>query len=81
MQALEPLLVPPITTKNQSIVDKIEKTVDNIIVSKRVKPNASISDLETEIDKLVYQMYDLNDAEIEIIENKMEQNVRTLNTD
>jgi hypothetical protein len=81
VQALEPLLVPPITTKNQSIVDKIEKTVDNIIVSKRVKPNASISDLETEIDKLVYQMYDLNDAEIEIIENKMEQNVRTLNTD
>ncbi len=76
VQALEPLLVPPITAQNQNIVDKIEKTVDNIIVSKKVKPDASISELENEIDRGFYEMYELSDSEIEIVENKMKQNIR-----
>ena len=66
VQALEPLLVPPITKKNQHIVDQIENLVEKIIELKKQKANTTT--LENEIDLLVYQLYDLTLDEIRIVE-------------
>ncbi len=47
---------------------KLEKIVDNIISAKQATPSANTSALETEIDKIVYQLYGLSDEEIKIVE-------------
>ena len=36
---------------------------------KRASPNADVSALEIEIDRLVYQLYDLTPTEITAVEN------------
>ncbi len=68
VQALEPLLVPPITDANQHIVKQIEMQVDKILDAKHTDPEADTSDLENEIDKLVYELYNLTEDEIAIVE-------------
>ena len=71
VQALEPLLVPPITKANQHIVEQIEIRVDKILDPKHTDPNADTSDLENEIDKLVYDLYNLTEDEIAIVEGNI----------
>ncbi len=71
VQAVEPLLVPPVTPKNQPIADEIETLVDRIIDMK--KNSQDTSRLENRIDQLVYQLYDLTPEEIEVVEGS-EQN-------
>ncbi|HPG41448.1 MAG TPA: hypothetical protein PLP19_19595 [bacterium] len=66
VQALEPLLVPPITSENHLLVQKIETLVDEIIQTKAANKDADAR--EKEIDALVYQLYDLTEEEIAIIE-------------
>ena len=68
VQAIDPLLVPPITTNNQPIIEKIESLVDEILTLK--KENKKIDIQEREIDQLVYQLYDLTPEEIAIIEKQ-----------
>ena len=68
VQALEPLLVPPITEANQSIAEQIEKQVDKILDAKHTDPEANTSALENEIDKLVYALYGLTPGEIAIVD-------------
>ena len=68
VQAIEPLLVPPITEANQHLVMQIEARVENIIAAKHADPDADVSILENEIDKLVYALYDLTVDEIAIVE-------------
>jgi hypothetical protein len=63
---VELLPIPPITTKNQPIVDEIETLVDRIIDMK--KNSQDTTDLENRIDQLVYQLYDLTPEEIEVVE-------------
>lgn len=58
--------VPPISGKT----DKLVNIVDGIISAKQTNPSADTSALETEIDRLVYQLYGLTDEEIAIIEKK-----------
>ena len=62
--------IPPITEANQGLVAEIENKVDEIIAAKAAAPNADTSNLENEIDKLVYDLYDLTDDEIAIVEGK-----------
>ena len=71
VQALEPLLVPPITESNQHLVAQIEMRVDKILDAKHIDPNAETFSLEDEIDKLVYALYDLTDEEITIVEGSV----------
>jgi len=66
---LENLPLPPITSSNESIVKQIESLVDKILSSKKQNPNTDTSELEKEIDKIVYKLYDLTEEEIKIIEN------------
>ncbi|MFP6249864.1 Eco57I restriction-modification methylase domain-containing protein [Helicobacter pylori] len=58
-----------ITAKNKKIADKITALVDKILKSKEKDPKANTQGLEKEIDALVYQLYNLTDEEIKIIEN------------
>ena len=44
--------------------------VDQILAIKKSDPTANTSTLETEIDQLVYKLYDLSPEEIEIVEGK-----------
>jgi len=64
------LPLPPITDSNDSIVKQIEKLVDKIIDIKNKNHEYDTTDLEKEIDKLVYNLYDLTEKEIALIEDK-----------
>lgn len=71
VQALEPLLVPPITKANQHLVAEIENKVDKIITAKHADSDADTSNLENEIDQLVYALYDLTPEEVAIVEGSV----------
>lgn len=45
--------------------------VDKILEAKKANPAADTTNLEAEIDKLVYELYELTPEEIEIIEGKL----------
>ncbi|GAA7292593.1 hypothetical protein HpM024_09000 [Helicobacter pylori] len=66
---LETLPIPQITKSNQPIADKIIALVDKVLALKEKDPKANTQQLEKEIDALVYQLYNLTDEEIKIIEN------------
>ncbi|RVZ88130.1 class I SAM-dependent DNA methyltransferase [Helicobacter pylori] len=66
---LETLPIPQITEKNQELARKIIALVDKILKSKEKDPKANTQRLEKEIDALVYQLYNLTDEEIKIIED------------
>ena len=60
--------IPPITKENQHIATQIETHVGQILDAKQADPDADISDLENEIDTLVYELYNLTEEEIAIVE-------------
>ncbi|GAA7387865.1 class I SAM-dependent DNA methyltransferase [Helicobacter pylori] len=66
---LEKIPIPQITKSNKPTADKIIALVDKILQSKEKDPKANTQELEKEIDALVYQLYNLTDEEIKIIEN------------
>ncbi len=66
---IERLPIPKITEKNQELADKIIALVDKILQAKEKDPKANTQGLEKEIDALVYQLYNLTDEEIKIIED------------
>ncbi len=68
-QFIELLPIPKITPKNQELARKITDCAKKILQTKEKDPNANTQELEKEIDALVYQLYNLTDAEIKIIEN------------
>ena len=60
--------IPPNTNANRHIATQIEKLVDQILDAKQANPDADTSNLENEIDMLVYKLYDLAENEIAIVE-------------
>jgi hypothetical protein len=42
--------------------------VEKILALKKENPEADVSALETEIDQLVYKLYDLTEEEVKIVE-------------
>ncbi|MCQ2759602.1 class I SAM-dependent DNA methyltransferase [Helicobacter pylori] len=66
---IERLPIPQITEKNQELARKIIALVEQILVLKEKDLKANTQKLEKEIDALVYQLYNLTDEEIKIIEN------------
>lgn len=58
------------TPGNQFLVLQIKLLVDKILSAKEQNQQGDTSGLESEIDMLVYQLYNLTEEEIEIIENK-----------
>ena len=63
--------IPSITDTNQHIAERIEMQVDKILEAKHINPNADTSILEDEIDKLVYELYNLTEDEIAIVEGSV----------
>ncbi|GHR50814.1 hypothetical protein VN1263_05100 [Helicobacter pylori] len=69
---IERLPIPKITPKNQELARKITDGAERILKVKEKDPKANTLDLEKEIDALVYQLYNLTDEEIKIIEEGQE---------
>ncbi len=67
---IERLPIPKITPKNQELTHKITDGTQQILQIKEKDPNANTQELEKEIDALVYQLYNLTDEEIKIIEGE-----------
>ena len=67
---VEKIPVPPITPSNQPIVSQIESLVDKILAAKKENPQADTGTWEREIDRLVYELYELTEEEKAIVENK-----------
>ncbi|WQT24901.1 class I SAM-dependent DNA methyltransferase [Helicobacter pylori] len=66
---LEKIPIPKITPQNQELADKITDGAKQILALKEKDPKANTQKLEKEIDALVYQLYNLTDEEIKIIED------------
>ena len=58
----------PIAIGNVTTRTKIIDIVNQILITKKQNPAANTTALEAEIDQLVYQLYDLTEEEIRIIE-------------
>jgi hypothetical protein len=56
--------------KNEVLESKISNVVEQINFQKKNNRTADTTDLENQIDQLVYQLYDLTEEEIEIIEGE-----------
>ncbi|GAA8966823.1 hypothetical protein BTM249_08810 [Helicobacter pylori] len=69
---LETLPIPKITKSNQPTAHKITDCAKAILEAKEKDPKANTQELEKEIDALVYQLYNLTDEEIKIIEDGQE---------
>ncbi len=65
---IERLPIPKITLQNQKLAHKITDCAKAILEAKEKDPKANTQKLEKEIDALVYQLYNLTDEEIKIIE-------------
>ncbi len=66
---IEKIPIPKIDNTNKKLVDKIINNVNEILKIKNKNSNADISEIEGEIDKIVYWLYGLSEEEIKIIEN------------
>ncbi len=69
---IERLPIPKITPQNQKLARKITDCAKAILEAKEKDPKANTQKLEKEIDALVYQLYNLTDEEIKIIEDGQE---------
>ncbi len=67
--SVETLPIPQITKSNKPTADKITDGAKQILALKEKDPKANTQKLEKEIDALVYQLYNLTDEEIKIIED------------
>ncbi len=59
--------IPFTTPSNQSIVTQMELIVDQILKIKKQDPDADTTELEREIDQLVYELYELTPEEIVVV--------------
>ncbi|STQ87626.1 TaqI-like C-terminal specificity domain-containing protein [Helicobacter pullorum] len=68
---IEKLPIPKITESNQTLCDEIMALVDRILEVKAKDSTTDTSELESKIDKLVYNLYNLTKEEI--------QNIKAIN--
>ena len=69
----KPLSEIPIKKVFADVQSSIVKIVDEIITLKKCNPNHNTSSLEQKIDTIVYDIYELSDIEIEIIEKTVKK--------
>jgi len=65
IENIKNMMLPKINTV---LFKEIENLVNEILVTKKQNPSADTTDLENQIDQLVYQLYGLTEEEIENIE-------------
>ncbi len=61
----------PIIRNSQESQDSLVKLVDQILTLKKQNKDADTKNLESQIDQLVYKLYELTPEEIEIVENSI----------
>ena len=59
------LPIPDVSPEQQKPIIEL---VDQILVAKRTDPNADVSELENEINQIVYSLYNLTPDEVAIVE-------------
>ena len=64
----QPLLAIPLISPPTEEQVSVANLVDQILDAKQDNPDADTSSFEIEIDKLVYELYDLTEDEIVIVE-------------
>ncbi len=62
------LPIPLITSSNRHLADEIENLVEKILSTKKTNPESGTTVLEAGIDQIVYELYDLTEEEIAIVE-------------
>jgi len=62
-------LVPLIVPTNEELI-KYEMIIDEIITAKKLSIESDTTDLESEIDHLVYELYGLTEEERKIVEGE-----------
>ena len=67
----EPILEIPIFISNERDQKEIVELVEEIISAKKIDLETSVSDIENNIDNIVFNFYNLTDSEKEIIINSM----------
>lgn len=55
---------------DKALHDDIMRLVDQILAAKQKNPNTDTSTLERQIDKMVYELYDLTPKEIKVVEGR-----------
>ncbi len=63
-QYVSQIPIPPIKPAQKVLISEI---VNQILAAKRTNPDAEVSELENEIDQIVYLLYDLTPEEIAIV--------------
>jgi adenine-specific DNA-methyltransferase len=67
----EPILdIPIFNPENKLDSANISKLVSKILSLKKQNPESDTSSLESEIDKMVYELYGLSDEEVRVVEGK-----------
>lgn len=69
-QYVEKFPIPKINSKNEKLANELISLVDEILVLKEQDKNANTKTQEDKINSIVYKLYNLNEEEIKIIENK-----------
>ncbi len=64
-QYVSQIPIPSIKPAQKASITNI---VNQILAAKRADPDADVSELENEIDQIVYSLYDLSDEEIAVVE-------------
>lgn len=67
----KPLSEIPIKLVSPDVQNEIVKIVDEIITLKKENPKRDISKQENQIDKIVYEIYGLTQAEIKVVESSI----------
>jgi hypothetical protein len=67
-RSISQLPIPKISQEQQQPIIVL---VDQILTAKKSSPKADTSELEKEIDKIVYELYGLSEEEIRIIEGEI----------
>ena len=65
-QYVSQIPIPSIKPEQKVLIGKI---VNQILATKRTNPDADVSELENEIDQIVYLLYDLTSEDIAIVED------------
>lgn len=73
-QFVEKLPIPKITKENKYIVAEIERLVSQILITKNKDEVLDTKNLELQIDRLIYKIYNLTEKEIKIVEESFNNN-------
>jgi len=67
---LSEIPIPKITANNKDKADQLESLVEQILAKKKDDQDMDTSEIERQIDDLVYELYELTPDEVKLIEGE-----------